>query len=373
MVKEFPSFYEEDESTIRERVLGRIADDWRKEQGDYVYDTVAAVPAEVKDIQISQDDTLKNAFPQYAVDEWLDEHLDAIGMTREPATYAERTLEITADAGVIIPIGQVVSSVVLDDGGNPLEFVVTFGAHFLVEGTVPVTLKAQGTGAIYNVKTDSSFILTPPIPGVRVVTDAGPTIVAQDRETDEEAYARYDYAVRNPDTGGNKHDYVRWSQDHVTGVGKAKCIPRWSGNGTVKVLLLGEDFRPASAAVVTAAQTYLDPGSTGLGDGKAPCGAKVTAAAATQLTINVAATVTYASTHNAVDVKAAFTKTLDAYFRDLAFSSDAALQSVVWAKVGALLITTPGVANYSDLKVNTGVVDIPITNEQVPVAGTVTM
>lgn len=42
-------------------------------------------------------------------------------------------------------------------------------------------------------------------------------------------------------------------------MGKAKCVPRWNGNGTVKVLLVSTDYTPATQAVADNVQAYLDP------------------------------------------------------------------------------------------------------------------
>jgi uncharacterized phage protein gp47/JayE len=374
MADTFTTFFEEDENTIRDRMLANPSlEAWRKEPGDFIYDAVAATPLEVKQLQVNQDTILKNAFPQYAEGEFMDAHLDEIGLTREQATPNKRTLTISADAGVVIPAGHTASVVILDAGGNPLEFAVDAAVPFDVAGIKTVAITCKTAGLASNIPNGSQFILLPPIPGVRSIADGGTTIAGGERETDAAAWQRYLFKVSNEDTGGNKNDYVRWATE-FEGVGKAKCLPRWAGNGTVKLVILGDDFTPATPTVVTNLQVYMDPGAQGLGEGRAPCGAAVTVEAAGTLTINVAADVVLDVGAILVDVQAAFTASLEAYLRALAFvESSGTPLPVAYNQIGAKLITTPGVLNYSGLTVNGGTADIPVGSTQAPVAGTVTI
>lgn len=371
----FRPVFEETEAAIRDRILSRISDEWRKEPGDFIYDAVAAVPLEIKQAQINQDTILKQSFAQYAEGEYLDAKLAEVGLERTPATKAQRKLQITADAGVVIPAGHTASSVVLDSGGNPLEFQVTETVTFNNVGTLEVHLTAAQPGSQYNIKDGSEFILLPPIPGVRKIVDVGVTVPGADEESDESAWKRYDFKVRNPDTGGNKNDYVRWAQE-VPGVGKAKCIPRWNGVNTVKVLLVGTDYTPAAQEIVDDVQEYLDPGGLGVGDGKAPLGAAVTVAPATALPINVEVTgIQYSIGADPIAVKAAFEKSLIEYIQSLVFEIDPITKTappVLYNRIMGLLTFTPGVNTFTGITVNGGTVDVPVGDEEVPVFGSVT-
>jgi uncharacterized phage protein gp47/JayE len=383
---EFSPIFEEDESAIKGRMMGRISDEWRKEPGDFMYDAVAAAPQEVQLGEIQRDFILKSAFPQFADGIFLDYALASVGLTREAATANKRQLQVLADAGVNIPKGYAALSVIADGDGNPYEFTVDEAVAFAASGTQIVKLTCVATGAATNLPNGTQFIFQPPIPGIRTITDLGTTIAGQDEESDDSAYAKYEFKVQNPDTGGNKSDYVRWANDfeinNESVVSKAKCIPRWDGNGTVKVVLLGNDFKPATAEVVAAVQTYLDPGypdpaKMGQGEGKAPGGAAVTVEAATALNIDVAATVQLYANANRATVKAAFEATLDKYLKEIAFAEIAGDDAhnnapVVIAKIGSLLIGTEGVANYSGLTVNGGTVDVPVAISQVAIRGAVT-
>lgn len=365
--EEFVPVFEEDESVILGRMIDSVPDTWRKEVGDFMHDAVAPAAPEIKQLQIGQDEVLKNAFAIYAEEEYLDKKLAEVGMTRHPATPNIRRLAITADAGVTIPAGYEISAVIQGDDGNPLEYTTNALLTFSAADTLNVDLTAVEAGTVGNLATGSQFILMPPLPGVSQIVDLGTLTMGVDIESDEDAYVRYEFKIQNPDTGGNKSDYVRWTTD-LAGVGAAQCIPRWDGNGTVKVVFVGEDMQP-DASLVTTVQNYLDPGSQGLGEGKAPLGAKVTVVTATAKNIDITATVTYSQAYAVADVKDAFNAALQSYLTNLIFTGT----PVIYNKVGSLLIGTPGVDNYSGLTINGGTVDVTVGAEEVAVKGTITI
>lgn len=368
MAKEFTPRYEETEGTVRDRMLGRISDEWRKEPGDFIYDSVAPTPLEVVQLQVNQDSILKSAFAQYSEDEDLDEHLYHVGLTRMEATPNQRKLFIEADAGVIIPKDYTASVVILDMEGNPLEFTTDSTITFEVPGTKTVELTCLSLGSITNVPNGSEFILLPPIPGVRTITDGGTTIPARDRESNESALIRYEYRVQHPDTGGNKYDYSRWSSE-VPGVGNTKVIPRWNGPLTVKVIVVDAEQKPATPELIADVQSYLDPGSQGLGEGKAPMGAQVTVAAATNFAVNIEANVTYIDGTDPATVKASFQASVTKYLRTLVFTGYA----VSYNKVTALLGTRDDVINFTGLTINGVNTDLDVPSDGVATLGTVTI
>lgn len=522
----FKSVFEETETAIRDRLTERISDEWRKEPGDFMYDAVAPAALEIKQLEANQDTILKNGFALYAKGEYLDLKLSEVGLERTQAVAAKRRILVEADAGVVIPKNYVVSTIVLDTGGNPIEFTVDTDVIFSTASTKALEITCRQEGVIGNVPAGTPFMLVPPIPGIKALTDDVMMIPGADVENDESAWTRYDFKVKHPDTGGNKNDYIRWVE-HIDGVGKIKVIPRWAGNGTVKVILVGTDFAPATAAVVNNVQEHLDPllaakleaeamtvtgtgasidgglsydsgtsvkmvydaagcaikcgfggvlealletentfkakvlaavsdivgntdllqiavrdrgtlaavkttkgGSTdavitvkasqfaaantpevkellfywdglqpieivvsrltedtattlwvdrieftslygqGLGNGKAPGGARVTVKAADPLLINIAATITYSGGAEPAEVKELFKTAVDKYLQSIVFKAG---YDVVYARIGSILINTEGVSNYTGLTINGGTVDLPIGAEEVPVLGVVTI
>lgn len=369
----FTPRFEEAESVIRDRMLQGVDPKWRKEPGDFMYDAVAPAPLEVKQLQINQDQILKESFPQFAEGDAMDWHLERIGLERVRATPNRRTLAVTADPGATIPAGHIFISIVLDGDGNPLEFAVEESVHFDELSTKDVFLVCTQVGEFTNVPNGSQFILQPSIPGIKSIVDQGTVEVGANAESDESAWERYLEKVRDENTGGNRNDYKRWVESERADVARAKVIPRWDGRGTVKVVLVGADFSPALPAVVDDVQEYLDPGSTGLGDGLAPCGAQVTVVAAEGLEVNVTANLVLEPGATLQAVLDDFTQQLDQYLRTLVFYEDGNGSNfpVAFNQVGALLITTSGVMNYTDLQINGAAGDLSVSNEQAPVLGTV--
>ena len=368
MAREFISRFEEDETVILERELDRIGDEWRKEPGDYIHDTVAATPLEVKQLQVNQDEILRAAFAQTAEEEDLDEHLYHVGLRRMEATPNKRRLLVEADAGVVIPEGYEASTVVLDGEGDPLEFTVDQVVQFGEAGVLAVDITCTTTGAVTNLMAGASIIFIPPIPGIREITDLGTTITARDREDDESALARYDYKLQYPDTGGNKHDYVRWSSE-IPGVGKIRVVSRWQNQLKVKIVVVDDNFEPATPELVSDLQDYLDPGSQGLGEGKAPAGSQVYVFAANALPINITADVVYIEGVDPALIRQNFIIACAKYLRSLVFASNV----IGYNKIGALLGTQAEVVNYSNLRINGAAEDIEVTDDDAPMLGTVTI
>ncbi|MED3571970.1 baseplate J/gp47 family protein [Cytobacillus praedii] len=333
-----------------------------------MHDAVVATPGEIKQLQVNQDFILKNSFAQYAEDEYLDDKLYDVGLTRFEASPNKRTVVINADAGVILPKGHSLSTLVLDENQDPIEFSIDDAVSFQTSGSIAVKLTCKTLGSIGNLVAGSEFTLLPPIAGVRSIVDSGTDILGTDREDNESAWNRYDFKVKNPDTGGNKNDYRRWAGE-ITGVGASRVIPRWNGRGTVKVVIVDADYQPATSVLVEELQEYLDPGQTGLGEGKAPCGAQVTAVTASGLAVNVTAVVEFSEGYDPAAVKVLYEEKLTDYLKELVFKD----KPVVYNKVGALLIGTDGVSNYTDLSVNGATNDVLPGLEEVAIVGQVTI
>lgn len=364
----FESVFEEDESVIRERMIDRISDTWRKEPGDFMHDAVTTVPLEIVDLQINQDTLLQNMHAQYAEGENMDLLLQEVGLYRFPAVANKRTLNITADAGVAIDAGHKIVALITDEDGNPIEYTVNTATTFGMATTIAIPITAVEAGVEANLVTGSEFSLVPPISGVRLIVDAGTDVQGRDAESDLAAWERYDFHVKNPDTGGNKNDYKRWASE-VVGVGKSKVVPLWNGNGTVKVIIIDTEMKPVSPLVEANAQEYLDPGSRGLGEGMAPAGAAVTVISAIDLPINISADVTFTAGSDAVAAKTAFEKSVTDYLKTLALLEDPL--PIVYNRIGAMFFNTPGISNYTNLLINSGTTDIMPGPEEVATLGVV--
>ena len=90
---------------------------------------------------------------------------------------------------------------------------------------------------------------------------------------------------------------------------------------------------------------------------------------ATAKAITVTATLTISADTTLNMVKESFSAAMKDYFQGLAFEAS----SVSYNKIAYLLMSVPGVNDYSNLKVNNGTSAIPLQASEVPAVGTVTL
>lgn len=187
-------------------------------------------------------------------------------------------------------------------------------------------------------------------------------IDGEDETPDEDVVSAYYEYVKNTATDGNVNQYKRWCNEYP-GIGNSKVLPLWNGPNTVKVSILSASNRSASEELVAEFQEYLDPGSKGMGDGVAPIGAIVTVSTATELQVNIGATITLKSGYS--DTTGIATA-LENYFSEIAYEKT----QLSYMTIGAIILGVEGVESISNLTVNGGTADINLGSEQIPVLGT---
>jgi uncharacterized phage protein gp47/JayE len=168
--------------------------------------------------------------------------------------------------------------------------------------------------------------------------------------------------VNNSSDDGNVNQYARWCSEY-DGIGNYKIFPLWNGDNTVKVSILSPSNLTASEELVAEFQEYIDPGVTGMGDGVAPIGAFVTVTTATEVPINVSATV---KLKDGYDDTSAIDEALTKYFASVAYNKTL----LPYMNVGASILTVDGVEFIADLTVNGSNKDITLGAEEIPVLGT---
>lgn len=189
-------------------------------------------------------------------------------------------------------------------------------------------------------------------------------IEGENETSNEDILKAYDEYMTSSVDDGNVAQYERWCSEY-DGIGNSKIFPLWNGANTVKVSILSVSNKAASSELVNEFQEYLDPGITGMGDGVAPIGAFVTVTTATELPINVSATVTMKSGYtDTTPINTALTK----HFSEIAYEKN----MVSYMTIGAVILAVDGVELISDLTINGGTADIILDSEQIPVLGTTT-
>lgn len=356
---------EQTEPVIRQRMLDRLPSDLDKSEGSFAWDSIAPAAIELAQAAIWAQEVLRRGFAQTTFGAYLDLRAEEHGLTRRPAVAATGAVLFTGAPGTVIPAGTRVSTA--STSTSPaVAFRTTEAAIIPESGSVEVRIQSETPGTSGNVAAGTIRFLAATIPGITSVTNAEPTTGGADQESDESLRARLLQKVRSPSASGNKADYVRWAME-VPGVGGVSVVPVRDGPGTVSVAIIDTQKQPASPELVAAVQNHIAPDGP-LGGGLAPIGADVRVEAATAVLINVSATLTFAEGYNPDSVRSAVIENIRSYLRSLAFQDD---NDVRISRIGQVILETPGVLDYTDLRVNGGTGNVEIGLQEVAVLGTV--
>lgn len=335
--------------TIHNTMLQNIPNEWNKSEGYPVYDITRGFSFALDELD-ARIETIKK---QQSVRNLSGSDLEKVieertGLTRKTGVKAVGRVKIVSGQGTVLKTDLFATE-------NDIYFQsleakdVTAGDYVLVECT-------EG-GLVGNVGTGTITVVPKTITGISQITNDEPTTGGYDTETDESLLERYFDRLRNPVNGVNCNQYIAWANS-VAGVGGARCIPIWNGKNTVKVIIIGNDYKPASENVVKLVQDYIDPNHNGDGSGVATIGAVTTVMSAKTTPIKVTIKgVKFSGDVNTL--KAEIKDTIDRYIRQSAFNTD----YVSIAKIGALIINIDGLTDFKELKLNDAHDSIQIEND----------
>lgn len=335
--------------TLHRIILDNIPNEWNKSPAYPMYDlsrgfsfALDELDAKIEDVKHKQ--SVRN-LSGLDLEKVIEERT---GLTRKTGVKAVGRIKIVSGQGTVLKTDLFATE-------NDIYFQsleakdVTAGDYVLVECT-------EG-GLVGNVGAGLITVVPKTITGISQITNDEPTTGGYDTETDESLLERYFDRLRNPVNGVNCNQYISWANS-VAGVGGARCIPIWNGKNTVKVIIIGNDYKPASENVVKLVQDYIDPNKNGDGSGVATIGAVTTVVSAKTTPIKVTIKgVKFSGDVNTL--KAEIKDTIDRYIRQSAFNTD----YVSIAKIGALIIDIDGVTDFTELKLNDAHDSITIEND----------
>lgn len=195
----------------------------------------------------------RQAFPDTAVDEYLDRWAGIWGVVRKAATFAEFEVDVTGTTGTVIPANTTYRR---PDGAE----YVTDAEVTLVAGAGTIKLIATEGGESFNIATGQTITPLSPIAGLDSEGTVSTIIIeAEDTETDDLFRARLIDRIQNPPSGGAANDYIQWAQA-VAGVTRAWVLPENLGPGTVGVSFVedGDDPIIPDAAKVQEVFDYIE-------------------------------------------------------------------------------------------------------------------
>ncbi|MFD3271528.1 baseplate J/gp47 family protein [Paenibacillus dendritiformis] len=344
---------------ILKDMLDAISNKYDKRPGSFIYDALAPA-AEQFEKTVQKIDNVKSKFniENLSGDELAQRVKERTGIERKAATRAVGSVTVTGTG--TINVGDLFET----QGG--IQFRATETKKIVNSGTVNIEAVIEGGGGNVAANTITLFPVT--IAGFTAVINPYPAQDGFEAESDADLLKRYYDRIRTPATSGNRAHYMNWARE-VPGVGDARVIPLWNGNNTVKVVVIDSDKRPASQAIVKAVQDHIDPGGEGLGNGEAPIGAFTTVTSAEGVNINVSVIIVLADGFTLQQAQESIISNLTHYLKEIAF-----VESIVsYAKIGAAILDSAGVTDYTNLLVNGGTMSVDVGNEEVAVLGVVTI
>lgn len=341
--------------TLKAEMAARLAEsgmDVDTREGSYTDQIYSEVAYQIYKGLSYHPTLLAAAIPSAESGPYLDKFGAIFGLTRTPAATAYVVLTFTGEEGTVIPK----DTVAVSSGG--LRFTTDLAAS-ISGGTAEVPATAEQSGEIYNVAVGTVTRLAYSLPGISQVTNETPGEGGADAESDAYFYDRIHTYLSEPVASGNVNHYKQWARA-VSGVGNAAVIPLWNGNGTVKVVVAGEDKKPVDEMIVTQVAQHIES--------VRPIGAQVTVVSAQALAVDVEATCTLEGGVVASDVQKEMEEEIQRMLLDMEMGAQ---EPVRYNRILAMLLSCKGVVDCTSLTVNSGSTNIPVTVEQVPVLGTV--
>lgn len=327
------------ESILRD-MLSRVTNDVDKREGSIIYDALAPAAYQLAQTYFNLNNFIDLVSGDTAVGEYLDRVVADYGLTRKQATKAIRRIVTTGS----IPVGS-------RWGLNDTSYVIT---EIISTGTYRAECEQYGeigniyTGTLENIDN---------ISGTATLTDI--ITSGQNTESDDNLRARFYAYLQRPSTSGNAFNYKEWAMN-VSGVGDAKVFPLWNGNGTVKVLVVGSKME-IDETLEPVVHDYIET--------VRPIGATVTVDSPNEKIIGITANITLDGSAIFNDVVNLFTSSIASYFKELTFET----YSVSYAKIGSILLSTPGIADYNSLLIDGGTANIAIGATEMPIVGTIAL
>lgn len=357
-----PEFLENcDVDTIHRRMLDELPDDIDRTEGGFPWDftrPTALIAAELLQFYIPE--VLKLMFPQWSTGRFLD-YLAATSHTkRKAATYAETVVQITGEAGTLMPVGTILATEAVN-GQPSIEFATLETCVLNEHGEGSVTVRALGAGTEANVNPATIVLMSEPIEGITSITNPKKASGGAEEESDDDLRERILETDSTEDISfiGNVSDYRRWARE-VDGIGDAIVVPEWNGPETVKIVCLDVNGEAANQSLLTSVYNHImspdDPEKR-----LAPPNVILAVTAPDLVNITYAFTVDLTGAYELDAVIADFRKQLEAYYKTV--SSEGVVK---YNKVHSILTNIQGVADFTNLTMNGGTGNIAIDQDEYP-------
>lgn len=338
---------------IKKDILDKISNKLDKREGSFINDMVSPYCLELESAYEEFKYLLDVMFLNNINTEKLELRANEYGISRKQGEKSTGSVTFTGIGGAIITKGTLVSTStgMLFETGNE-------GIIKPTENTITVPIIAKEVGDMYNLEAGSINKLPILISGVTAITNKTNTLGGLNRETDNELLERVLDKIRNPSNGGNIADFRRWAIE-VDGVGDAKIIPLWNGNGTVKVVPITTAKRSPDERVISKVKKNREI--------KKPIFGEVTVVGPSETIVNIKAKIKIDSKYNLEYIKSEYMKRIKKYIEDSVFK----IYTLDCYKCLSFFYDIEGVTEVMDFTLN-GIKDkLSIDGSSIQVLGTI--
>lgn len=342
-------FSEQTYETLIKRILENSSkNNLDVREGSVSFNLIAPLVEELAKAYISMGDILNLAFIEDTYDEYLEKRVNEFGIYRKDGEKAIGAIKVTGSEGAWIGNGTIVTC-------GELEYVVTNDIMLPDEDIIYV--EATEIGYKYNLAAGSVFELKEKKNGIEFLTNEEPFENGVDIETDEELRERFKYIIQNPRTSGNVNNYKEWALE-CDGVGRVKVYPLWNGNGTVKVLVIGNDNLPCSSDTITNVYNHIEE--------KRPVGATVTVETPEILNLSFDIKIKLDSAYSLDYTEIQIATVLQDYISNLEDGD------IIYYKALSVVGDLDAVDDIVEFKINYKQENIPVGDYFIPVIDTIT-
>jgi len=325
---------------IKQRILDNINIDIDKREGSFTSNMVAPIVEELAKAYINMGDILSLGFIEDSFDTYLDKRVSEFGVYRKEGVKATGEIKVEGKDGATITNGTLIKA-------NDLYFTVLNDIELPNDNILHV--EANEVGYKYNLLANTEFELVEKNDKVTKLVNEIEFVNGVDIETDEDLRKRFVKVVNNPSTSGNKNHYEEWALE-VNGVGRAVVYPLHNGNGTVKVMITGNDNKPVTDEIIETCKLHIEENM--------PIGCQLTVTTPSNLNVSIVATIELKEGYDIEDVKLDFEASLNEYLKDIT-------TELTYSKVYGLLANHLGIEDITSLLVNDNNINISIAEDKI--------
>ena len=325
---------------IKQRILDNINIDIDKREGSFTSNMVSALSEELAKAYINMSDILSLGFIDDTFDTFLDKRVSEFGVYRKEGVKATGEIKVEGSEGAIITNGTLIKA-------NDLYFTVLNDIELPTDNILYV--EANEVGYKYNLFANTEFELVEKNDKVTKLVNETNFSKGVDVESDEDLRKRFVKVVNNPSTSGNKAHYEEWALE-VDGVGRAIVYPLHNGNGTVKVMIVGNDNKAVSEDIINNCKLHIEENM--------PIGCQLTVTTPSLLNVSVKASIELKEGYDIEDVKLDFESRLSEHLKGIT-------NELTYSKVYGLLVNHVGVEDVTSFTINDSNANISISEDKI--------